>query len=327
MVKCGAESGKTQTILTLENEDILVEILPEMGGKIVQLSRKSSGTDFLKKSQLDLSKAEKPQKGEDFLPPYAAGFDECFPNISPSCYQFKGEVLQLPDHGELWTQSWNYTSDDKEVTLWTKGGRLNYRFAKCIQLVPTGIEITYELESFEEVPFDYIWSAHPLLEVDEGDEILLPDEISEVFVNWVSDSQIGTFNDQLSWPSLGKPHYDFGTALPKDYKFAAKLFSQSLKKGYAGLYRKKNEESLVLSFNVDQTPFLGIWLCYGGWPSSGTNYEYTIALEPCSSYPDSLKEACRMESQQTITPSTIKCWQITVNIVDGKLNEENLNLI
>jgi hypothetical protein len=100
--------------------------------------------------------------------------------------------------------------------------------------------------------------------------------------------------------------------------FAAKLFSNRLEIGSAGLYKKRSDESLLFSFNTDRVPFLGIWLCYGGWPQDTEPTEYTLALEPCNARPDSLEEACKWGDQQKISPMSIQCWQVDIDLIEGR---------
>lgn len=312
----------TMPVVEIENEFIKIAIIPDMGGKMVKLEHKKSGTQFLKEPQIDYQLFSQPRYGDEFLPPNAAGFDECFPNVAPSKYEFKGEEIDLPDHGELWTKSWRYEKHENAISLWTHGEQLKYRFAKHIELKGSKIQITYELESFEEVPFDFIWSAHPLLEVDEGDELLLPNEVNEVILNWASNSMTGDFGDRLPWPKIlgNNPNIDFNYVQNKSMNLAAKMFTNRLKEGKAGLYKKQTDESLIFSFNTDQVPFLGIWLCYGGWPTDSNKKDYTLALEPCNARPDSLAEACRWGDQQQISPISIKCWELDIEVVNGTYN-------
>jgi hypothetical protein len=206
--------------------------------------------------------------------------------------------------------------------MWTKGELLNYRFAKHIQLSGSSVEITYELESLEEIPFDYIWSAHPLLNIEPEDELLLPGEISELTLNWASDSSLGELGTNVSWPKIlgNNSNIDFNYVQEKELGFAAKLFTKRLTQGKAGIYKQETDESLLFSFDVNQVPYLGIWLCYGGWPEGDFPKEYTLALEPCSARPDSLEKACKWDDQQQISPSTIKCWQLEINISEGKFD-------
>jgi len=315
------EFGKTATeIVTLENEQLTLSLIPGMGGKIISLVRKESGTQFLHKAEDNLANYQLPEDGKTFLPPYAAGFDECFPNVSPSSYQFEGVRIELPDHGELWTKSWDFDHDNEEILLWTRGKELKYRFAKHIKLAGSSIGITYELENLEKTPFDYIWSAHPLLNINPGDKLLLPDELSELLVNWSSNEELGTFGELVSWPEIlgNKSNIDFNYVQDKMLGLAVKLFSDRLNRGRAGLYKQDTDESLIFSFDVNQVPFLGIWLCYGGWPVNKEMTEYTLALEPCSGRPDSLETACQWDDQQQISPLAIKCWQLEINISSGK---------
>lgn len=314
--------GYSKTALELENDQLKILLVPEIGGKIVKLTRKKTGTQFLKQADTDPSDYPQPEYGEEFLPPHASGFDECFPNVAPSDYSFNGTTVTLPDHGELWNQSWDYECNDKEIIIWTFGKSLDYRFKKHIRLNGSNMEIIYELENLEETPFEYIWSSHPLMEIQPGDELLLSNEISDVLLNWSSDSTLGRLGTKLQWPKIidDNRNIDFNIVQDKSLGFAVKLYSKRLKTGMAGLYRTQTDESFVLSFDVEQIPFLGIWLCYGGWPESGSKKQYTLALEPCSSRPDSLIKACQWGDQQEISPSTIKSWQLNVQILDGKTN-------
>lgn len=304
-------------VIELENEALKIDVLPAMGGKILQVFDKKSGAALLKESEADLRNTKLPQKEQSFLPPYAAGFDECFPTVSPCKIQFEEKTLDLPDHGELWTQSWDYISEGDTVTLSAIGDQLDYRFTKHIRLKKTGISIEYELENRETLDLDYIWSAHPLLEVEAGDEFLLPEEIREVVLNWSSNPKLGSFGDRLTWPHLADTQTDFSIVQAKNEDLALKLFSDRLKTGRAGVYRKKINRSLVFSFDVEQIPFLGIWLCYGGWPE-GKVGQYTVALEPCSGRPDSLEKAKSRREQKTIAANGLKKWQLEISIFDDK---------
>lgn len=312
----------TMPVVEVENEELKIAIIPDLGGKMVELENRRSGTQFLKEPRIDYQLFNEPRYGDEFLPPNSAGFDECFPNVAPSKYMFKGKEINLPDHGELWTKSWKYEEHENVISLWTYGEQLNYRFAKHIELDGPQIQITYEVESFEEVPFDYIWSAHPLLEIEEGDELILPDEISEVVVNWCSDFEIGALGDRLSWPNIlgNNQNIDFNYVRNKSMHFAAKLFSDRLSTGGVGIYKKRKDEALMFSFNTDQVPFLGLWLCYGGWPMDASKKDFTLAFEPCSARPDSLKKACKWGDEQIISPMSIKCWELNIDVLQGKPN-------
>ena len=310
--------------LVMENEELFLQILPEMGAKITHITRKKSGTEFLKQPKKVLDKTRLPKYGQEFLPPYAVGFDECFPNISPSVYKHEsGRKIYLPDHGELWSQSWMFERiSDEEIKFWMDGVQLDYRFYKTIKLKGSSIKILYEVENWGDSIIEYIWSSHPLLEIQKGDKLVLPEEVTEVVVNGTQRHDNRKTEKLIEWPELyGSPHgVHFDEVLPPSSKFAGKFFTDRLQSGFAGIYRVESDESILFRFDTEKIPYLGIWLCYGGWPESSQQKDYTVALEPCSSRPDSLNEAIKWGEQKSIRPKDISTWELEILIHDGQPN-------
>lgn len=166
-------SGLTRVIL--DNGRIRATVLPELGGKMSSLIRAVMGREFLRQP------ASRPLKpavhGAAFEDYDASGFDECFPTVA-AC-EYAGEYfngLALPDHGELWSSRWRFEIHGEELCLAVTGRRLPYIFRKRIRLEDEAILLQYELESVTDAPFHYLWSAHPLLKVDPGCRIMLPED-------------------------------------------------------------------------------------------------------------------------------------------------------
>lgn len=312
---------RAKSVVELENEKLKVKLMPYLGGKMTELILKESGTQFLKPSDLSLEDIPKPEFGDPFLQPHAFGFDECFPNVSPSAIPLNGSFIDLPDHGELWTRPWKYEQEDKnKIILYTGGKLLDYMFSKKVQIIGNTLSIDYELKNFENTLFYYIWLAHPLLDIQQGDELILPGEVSQVLLNWSSDASLGRAGDYLPWPDLFREveNQNFNTVASASLGFAAKLFTDKLKTGKAGIYKKETDESLIFSFDVDETPYLGIWLCYGGWPEDSTEKDYTLALEPCSGRPDDLSVAIDRNESSKIGPGAMKKWSMNIELKPGK---------
>ncbi|MEX0719548.1 MAG: hypothetical protein WD059_02690 [Balneolaceae bacterium] len=307
------------TELILENETLQLKVVPELGGKISSLINKKTNTQFLYSSNEKMYGLKLPSYGDNFEPPYAFGFDECFPNIASGTFAFNGSEKNLPDHGELWTQPWEYELKGNSIHLSVNGVELNYRFTKSIHLKKDTVEIRYQLENFESFPFEYIWSSHPLLNVQAGDKILLPEDIDEMLLVSGTSGEDESNPHQLPWPWLDdqEKKIDYSFVQSHNSGMAVKLFASQLKKGIAGIYRKKTNESLIFNFNISKIPFLGIWLCYGGWPK-GTNSEYTIALEPATGRPDSLSTAAKKGESSKIEIGEIKNWELNISIVNGQ---------
>ncbi len=314
-------TDQAKSVITLENDKLNLKLIPDLGGKITEINLMESGTQFLKLSDISLENVPLPEFGDLFLPPYAFGFEECFPNVSSSGIPLKDSFINLPDHGELWSRPWKYEFADKnKIRLYIEGNLLSYTFSKKVQIVENTIKIEYELKNLEDVTFHYIWSAHPLLSIQQGDKLILPSEVSRVMLNWSSDTSLGRAGDYLSWPNLfGKvENKNFNTVASESLGFSAKLFTEKLKTGKAGILKKETGESLIFSFNVDETPYLGIWICYGGWPADSIEEEYTLALEPCSSRPDDLSKAIDRNESSKIGPGATKKWSMNITLKPGK---------
>ncbi len=314
------DDKKEYTRLILDNGIIKTTIIPELGGNIFELIQKATGSNYIHQPEIDLCEIKRPKYGDKFLPPYDFGFDDCFPTISPSQYRLNGKNIYFPDHGELWTRAWEYNVQDDGINLQIYGINLNYRFKKKIMLDKNILNIHYSLLNLESLPFQYIWSSHPLLIIDPDDEILVEDEIEHLFVNWASDDRYGKYGDIVRWPCkvLSGNNIDLSKVQSKDLTMAIKFFSDKLKKGCAGLYRRKLDTSIIFNFDERIIPYLGIWLCYGGWPKNNDNPAYTIALEPTSGRPDSLSDGIKRNEASSIMPEEEKTWSLSVSIIDGK---------
>ncbi len=304
--------------LILENKTIRTVFIPELGGKMIELSNKQTGTQFLKEPEPSFGPYQKAYYGDEFETFDASGFDECFPTISPSKFSFGGRDITLPDHGELWSQSWKHENIDAGIKLTGRGIQIDYEFSKAIRLIDNSISISYKLINRSQLPFNYLWSAHPLLHVEPGSEILLPKDIKQVALHWSSDDTFGKHGDSLSWPDLMGKDTNYSMIPDLSAGKAVKLFSDRLHTGYAGIYRKDVDESLMFRFNVDQIPYLGLWLCYGGWPVDSDEKHLTVGLEPTNCKSDSLGESVNTSKHSYIDSGETICWELELSIVPGK---------
>ena len=312
------ESDDSLTVIRIENEFLRLSVLPAFGGKIQELINKETGTRFLYESPVDPETIALPSYGDQFEPPYSFGFDECFPNITQENYKLNGHSVELPDHGEIWSRECEVRVSDNELILISTGVEINYRFEKRISLSANRVIITYTLVNTEKLPFQYIWSTHPLLAIDEGDLILLPGKNRELLVNWSSDDHLGKEGSKISWPLTDQTgNRDLSIVKGKNSKVAAKLFADSAG-GRAGIYRSLHDETLVFHFDPKSIPFIGLWLCYGGWPDNEDGGDYTVAIEPATAEFDSLNRAQKNGQAMEIAPGESKSWNLEMRIENGK---------
>lgn len=298
--------------ISLENELLKVIFLPEIGGKMIKLINKRTNTNFLLEPHKEYKHAF---HGAPFENYDASGFDECFPTIEAcEITTESGMKIKFPDHGQLWSKAWDYEIVGRETFIrTTKGINWNYVFKKIISLEGNKLTIDYEVENFEDEPLPYIWAAHPLLNVEPGDEIYLPEEVRKAFTGWTNDKSIGS---EVEWSYIDNKN-DFSVVQPAEFGKAVKLFSHQLKEhGWAALHKIKNKESFLISFDTAEIPFLGVWLCYGGWPPNGEPKHLTIALEPSNACCDSLAEAMQKKLCSVVGPHKKNIWQIEIAIVN-----------
>jgi hypothetical protein len=316
MITTQAFSGMTRVIL--DNGRIRATVLPELGGKMSSLVRLATGRKFLRQpASLPLKPAVYGAAFENYD---ASGFDECFPTIAACEYvggSFNG--LALPDHGELWSSRWQFEVHGEELWLATAGQRLPYIFRKRISLEDEAVILQYKLESVTDAPFYYLWAAHPLLKVDPGCRIMLPKEVTNVLVESSRNQRLGESGHSGRWPRTrlaDGAKTDLSVLGAPSRQTADKLFTPRLSNGACALYYPDSNESISFHFNSAIMPYLGIWICEGGWPNPEEGH-YTAALEPCTSQADSLAEAIGRGECAQIQPGAWKRWELRVQLQTG----------
>jgi len=187
--------------LVLQNSSLRLTIAPELGGKLVSLIRNESGYEYLLQPA-DPERAYRPgcfgEKFEDCGP---CGFDECLPTVASCLYPEEPFTAnQLPDHGDVWCLSSSIEVVGEKIRLTTSLKSLPLRFTKEVQLLENIVRMDYEATNLSQSRVKFLWSAHPLLAVEPGGEIILPDEVKEVEVAWSKDEQLGKAGDRCGWP-------------------------------------------------------------------------------------------------------------------------------
>lgn len=288
---------------------------------MIELINVKTGRQFLLEPQNATRTYSRPSYGANFTDYDMSGFDECFPTIAPSRYRSLGDRdrqhnFDFPDHGELWSRPWAFQIDDDEIIFSIHGVNAQYVFEKRVKLYKNTLLQFYSVRNLSKEPFSFLWSPHPLLSVRPGTKLLLPESVDCVFLNWASDETFGKHGDVVSWPFLSTSykHIDYSEVQEKSLGQAVKCFTDRLSRGYAEVCDTKTNESLILEFDPRENPYLGIWLCYGGWPVDRREKHLTVALEPCNGRPDSLEEAVLRKECSKIKPFGKKSWSLGLSL-------------
>lgn len=305
-------------MILLENDCIRTELLPGIGGKMVTLKSKKTEINYLFDPGSDYTI---PTYGDTFDLRYAYGFDECFPTVEPCNYSLGGKNIQLPDHGEVWNRPWNYQQFSDSVELYIEGNEMDYVLKKKIRLADCCVQILYELVNMSEIEFEYLWSAHPLLNIQPGDQVILEHSVKKLSVYWSTFKSLEA-GEYVEWPSIETPNQPINLSEAEEFStdFAIKLFSDKLEKGDLALYKPDYNESLRFHFDPASVPYAGLWFCYGGWPTDVIGGVENIALEPSTSNSDSLLKAVKANTAQKIAPKSTNRWRMDLSITEGKPN-------
>jgi len=162
--------------VTLENENLIAQFLPDYGGKMVSFYCKQAAREFL--VQAPESTYKKLAYDGDYVEAECSGFDDMFPTIEKAYYlEFPWKGIEIPDHGEVCSLKWDYEIRPDCLYMSVSGVRFPYRLEKWISFQSDGtLNIAYKATNLSPFDMDFIWAAHPMINTEEGGEILVPFE-------------------------------------------------------------------------------------------------------------------------------------------------------
>lgn len=304
---------KGQKCINLDSGNLVVKILPFLGGKIQSIYDKNKNKEYLYQSPgEDYKKSEYDTLFEngDF-----SGFDEMFPSIS-ECFYPSGpwRGIKVPDHGEVWSIPWDYRIENNCVFTSVYGVRFPYKLERKVEFVEcNSIRISYKAINLSNFDFEFLWAAHPLFNCSENTRILLPKSVNKI-INTVPSKRLGEFGEIHNWPLTRTPdgqEYDMSEVSPEHSRLYEKYYVYGkVKEGWCALYDSKNGDVIGLSFPVNKVPYLGFWINEGGYGG-----QYNAALEPCIGALDRIDTAKQWNQVGIIEAKSEVDWFL--NIVFG----------
>ncbi len=304
--------------IALRSAAVELVAIPSLGMKLSHL-RRVRGREWLWRS--DQTPLALPQPGASYVETAdSGGWDECFPTVGPSPIPGAPPgTPPLPDHGELWSAPW--TSSVYEHTAGTtlagtaQGVALPYEFQREVTLdreAPV-VRMRYRLRHTGEKPFPWIWSSHPLFNVQPGTTLSLPG-VHQVKLDAVHGRDDVSRDDVVSWPiAIGGAPDPF--TFPENGGWAVKLFGDVGREGRMVLTDPREGERLEIAVRAEEVPQVGVWINCGGWAPPGRRPYYNLALEPCIGAPDRLADAAEAwGTAQTLEPGEERRWSLEVRL-------------
>jgi galactose mutarotase-like enzyme len=304
-------------VVGLANDVVAVEIIPELGGRILSMRDQRSGREWMDR-QLDRP-LFKNGYGEDFASGTFAGADECIPTITPLTWKGRS----LPDHGEIWALSWSLdenlfresrmkTSVDLPVSPLT--------FCRTITLSGESVLLDYEVNNRGEEEESFLWAHHPLYAIQPGDALQLPSEVHEVLVTGAEGSAACSSGTSWRWPEP-RPgiHLDKLDLGGDGY---AKFFAGPLLRGEAAIINGMTGDGLEVRWDASLNPWLGIWLTRGAYMGF-----HHLAIEPTNGCGDALDTVLQDASAKKtgkmplpLPPGASRSWRLDLRLTHHPRN-------
>ncbi len=284
----------------LEEENVLipagecsVTILPHLGGKIASLCMR--GRELL---QSPLAPYSPRTQTMAFDEGDASGWDECLPSVAGCTVETAAGPALVPDHGDLWRVAWRQVAGSAgSATFRGACFSLPLTLERTVTLKEEGqgwlLRLEYKVTNTGGYTAPWSWSAHPLFTAEAGDTIVLPDSIRSC--GWRAPAAVGwaRADDPVSWPIAtltNGSQTDLSVAQPPESGIGDKLFAGPLSEteNWCALERPQAGVRIRVRFDTAATPYLGLWICYGGWPDRPGTKQTCVAFEPSTAPVDSL---------------------------------------
>lgn len=311
--------------------DCSLSVLPAFGGKIASIQVK--GRELL---QQPLAPIEPRTKTMPFDAGDASGWDECLPSVAACHVVTAAGAAEIPDHGDLWRVEWSEGLGTRDEGLENarqksaSGGQTVCLLGECFSLPLTlrrtltlaeaangwRLQVDYKVTNTGSAEVPWSWAVHPLFAVEPGDRVILPDSIRSLRVEGSGGKRLGKNDDTVAWPIArlaNGAEADLSQVEPPDSDIGDKLFAGALSaiENWCALERPAAGVRIRVRFDTEKTPYLGLWLCYGGWPERDGPKQNCVALEPSTAPVDSL--ALRGPWSRSLKPGESFDWAMTVD--------------
>ena len=264
----------------LENDSLSVGLLPEQGAKMFSLFNKHTYREYM--TQAATSSYQSLMFGGEYVKSEVSGFDDCFPTVDPCIYvDHPWAGTQIADHGEICQLQWDYAMHQSSIDMEVHGVRFPFVFRKSLYFRDERtLRIDYQAENCCAFDMKFIWTAHIMLNAQEGGRIILPYEQGDkAKVVFSFDEGLGRRGDIVEWPAVqrkdgSKQRFDVTT--PRDengnnYKLS---FYNRIEKGEF-IYRYTDGDSMTIRFPEQKIPYMNLWV------NEGSAFDFhSVAPEP-----------------------------------------------
>jgi galactose mutarotase-like enzyme len=302
-------------VVGLANKEIEIRTIPDLGAKICNLKNCRTGREWMW-TPPGGPRYFRNKTGDSFPNGTLVGADECIPTLC-QC-QWRG--LKLPDHGEVWTEAWTLDEQalaKQQITVGIDMPLSPLKFERTIKLAGNRVEFKYTLTNKSDEPFEYVWALHPMMAIEDGDQLVLPQECKIMRLDaTVINCGLGNRGTVIKWPNPQKGIHLNELVFDSD-NAAVKFFTEPLTLGCASIRNKLTGEYIVYSCDTSELNTFGVWINRGGW----AGYHH-VAIEPSNGAPDPLDLAVKdWKRYSSLNPGQSCNWKLSIYVGIDKKSE------
>jgi len=286
--------------LVLENDRLRVVVLPDLGGKVWQVTDRRVRRDLL--WQNPRTTARSVPFGSTYDDVFFGGWDELFPNDVPE--ELVGEAF--PDHGELWASAWAWRVEDRgdavSVTLTLDTPISACRIEKTLTLADgaSDLAVSWRIENRLGRDLPYLWKQHVAVPVDEP--AVLGMGARSMYVEGFGNPRAGRGGSSYQWPVLvddaGERH-DMRPTLPGSSRVSEFQYATELDAGWCAV-TYADGSGVGLAFDPEVFKSCWTFASYGGWRA-----HEVLILEPCTGYPISVADGVAAGTHQILPAGAV----------------------
>ena len=298
--------------VVLENDDLRLTVLPELGGRLWSLIDLAQGAEVLWHHPTLQPDRVAPGAGYDDA--FAGGWDELFP--SDRAVDIDG--VTFPDHGEWWSQPWTWRIDEAEdalrLTLSGSGFVTRHEAHRTIALPPEGSHFTWNtrITNTGDVSIPFIWRHHPALPIRAGGRLELPPAAVEAVAEDAGAISAAPF----TWPDAvlaDGTERDLSRLPDADSGEVWMLYATNLPEGSARLTwtgpHDGEEHGIAFTFDPAIVTAVTTFATFGGWRDLRT-----ILPEVGVGYPADLREAVAAGTSGTLAAGESVAYEVQVTV-------------
>jgi hypothetical protein len=302
--------------VSIENEALRMEVWPSFGGKMSSLVDKADEFELLFNYPVDFP--TNPQYDTSYAKGWYAGWDECFPGISPGPYAgHPYDGIPVPDHGELWGLPTTAVPSKAGITTVWHGLRFGYRLTRKLWLDGPSVRADYTLINLAPFDFRFVWAPNALLAMEQAASDV------EITLNGPTgfrcshDAESADIQQPFDWPVVSLSAVpdapvsaDLSRPASLPPRHAWKAFSVESISLPALVNYPSRGRSLKLSYESSEvTAYWGVWINTGGW--AGHKH---FSLQPTTGRFDQLDRSTRDGSAGMVGPSARCDWSFQMTV-------------